>query len=158
MDTAAAIKMVPRCEDSDETWLAWANEWATLRASNLACTRISAASADFVLEETSFPLNPNGAVNGGMVSLAVDQVMGVLAIRTASTGTHPVTAVLQVHFHRPAYPPLTFGARLIPGGRNIRTVEVVVHDRDGRHCVTGTGTMASRSHADRRPEGDGAGE
>lgn len=158
MDTAAAIKMVPRRENSDETWLAWANDWATLRASNLACTRISAASADFVLEETSFPLNPNGAVNGGMVSLAADQAMGVLAIRTASTGTHPVTAVLQAHFHRPAYPPLHFHARLIPGGRNISTVEVVVDDRDGQHCVTAIGTMASRSYsADRRPEGDAPG-
>lgn len=147
MDTADAIKMVPPREESDETWLAWANDWATVRASNLACTRISPASADFLFEQSSFPLNPNGAVNGGMVSLVADLAMGVLAFRTASTGTHPVTAVLQVHFHRPAYPPLALRARLIPGGRNISTVEVVVDDRDGQHCVTATGTMAYRSHA-----------
>jgi GTP-dependent phosphoenolpyruvate carboxykinase len=53
---------------------------------------------------------------------------------------------------------LHFHARLIPGGRNISTVEVVVDDRDGQHCVTATGTMASRSYsADRRPEGDAPG-
>jgi uncharacterized protein (TIGR00369 family) len=143
MDTTTAIQRVPRREDSDDDWRTWANSYSTLRAARMTCTRIDDHSADFVLEDSFFPLNPNGAVNGGVVSLVADQAMGVLAIRTAAEGSLPATAVLQVHFHRPALAPLTLRANLIPGGRNIKTVEILVSDRDGQRCVTATGTMAS---------------
>jgi uncharacterized protein (TIGR00369 family) len=143
-DTSIAISQMPRKDDPHEAWLSWANEYATLRASRMVCIRIDHEGAEFVLEENPFPLNPNGAVNGGVVSLAVDQAMGVVAIRAADTGSAPVTAVLQVNFHRPAFGPLTLRARRIPGGRNISTVEVSVDDRDGQLCATAMGTMATR--------------
>jgi len=155
MDTATEILRVPNREDPDEEWMAWANSYSTLIAARMTCTRIDSQSADFLLKDSIFPLNPNGAVNGGMVSLVADQAMGVLAIRTAAERRLPVTAVLAVHFHRPALAPLTLHAQLIPGGRNIKTVEVVVMDRDGQRCVTATGTMAS-SHNPLDRVSDGA--
>jgi len=142
MDTKLGIEVMPAHEDPDDVWLGWANGYPTVRALNLTCTELAEQSATFSFDEVPFPPNPNGAVNGGMVALAADQVMGVLAARTAPTGSLPVTAVLNVQFHSPAYPPITFHAQVIPGGRFVQTVEVVAHDADGRRCSTATGTMA----------------
>jgi uncharacterized protein (TIGR00369 family) len=149
----SAIQGVPHLDDPEKNWLAWANNYSTLTASGLVCTRIDADSAEFVLNEARFPPNPNGAVNGGMVALVADQAMGVAAIRTTPAGQQPVTVVLETHFHRPAFTPLTLTASLVPGGRTIRTVQVVVRDRDGRQCATATGTMAATQTSARGPGG-----
>ncbi|MBP2389391.1 PaaI family thioesterase [Aeromicrobium fastidiosum] len=141
-DNQEAIQQLPRQDDAEQSWLDWANGYSTLAASGLTCTRIDADGADFVLDKANFPPNPNGAVNGGIVALVADQAMGVAAIRTAPAGRQPVTAVLETHFHRPAFAPLTLTASVIPGGRTIRTVQVVVRDKDGKHCASATGTMS----------------
>ena len=139
----SAIQRVPHQDDPEESWLAWANNYSTLTASGLVCTRIDVDSAEFVLDQARFPPNPNGAVNGGMVALVADQAMGVAAIRTTPVGQQPVTVVLETHFHRPAFVPLTLTASVVPGGRTIRTVQVIVRDEEGRQCATATGTMAT---------------
>ena len=142
MDTKLGIAAMPAHEDSDESWVEWANEYPTLRAVNLRCVEITLASAICVLDDVPFPLNPNGAVNGGMVALAADQVMGIMAARAAPTGSFPVTAVLNLQFHSPAQPPVTLHARTLPGGRFVTTVEVVAERADGVRCATAIGTMA----------------
>jgi uncharacterized protein (TIGR00369 family) len=142
MDTKLGIETMPAHEDSDEVWRQWATDYPTVRAINMLCSELTDGSATFALDDAAFPLNPNGAVNGGMVALAADQVMGVLAARTAPPGSVPVTAVLNVQFHSPAYPPLTFDAWVIPGGRFVQAIEVVARDVSGRRCSTATGTMA----------------
>ena len=152
MDTKLGIESMPEHEDTDDVWIDWATGYPTVRALNLKCTEIAAGSATFVFDDVPFPPNPNGAVNGGMVALAADQVMGVLAARTAPTGSVPVTAVLNVQFHSPAHPPLTLHAEVIPGGRFIQTVEVVARDVEGRRCSTATGTMAVGSPRRRAAE------
>jgi uncharacterized protein (TIGR00369 family) len=149
-DTLDAIHRVPAKDAPEESWLAWANNYSTLTAAGLVCTRIEAGSAEFTLEEARFPPNPNGAVNGGIVALVVDQAMGVAAIRSTPAGQQPVTIVLETHFHRPAFPPLTLTASLIPGGRTIRTVQVIVLDKNGQQCATATGTMAATPTPGRR--------
>jgi uncharacterized protein (TIGR00369 family) len=142
-DTLDAIHRVPAEDAPEASWLAWANTYSTLTAAGLVCTRIESGHAEFKLEEARFPPNPNGAVNGGVVALVADQAMGVAAIRSTPAGQQPVTVVLETHFHRPAFPPLTLTASLIPGGRTIRTVQVEVLDKNGRRCATATGTMAT---------------
>ena len=154
MDTQLGIARMPPHEDPDDVWLAWANEYPTLRAVNLTCLELQDGSATFLLGDVPFPPNPNGAVNGGFVALAADQVMGVLAARAAPTGSVPVTAVLNLAFHAPAIPPLTMSAEVVPGGRFVSTIEVIVRRADGARCCTATGTMAVGS-AQRRSSSRG---
>lgn len=71
--------------------------------------------------------------------------MGVLAARIGPTGSASVTVTLVVHYHAPAYGPLTFEGRVLAGGRTVRTIEVVTRGADGRRCSTATGTMAPRT-------------
>lgn len=142
MRTSEAIRGLPAQEDPDESWLSWTNDYPTVTEAGLRCVALEAGRGRFLFEGESFPLNPNGAVNGGMVALAADQVMGVVALRAAPTGAVPVTAALHTQFHSPAYPPLTFEGALLAGGRIVQAVEVIVRDAAGRRCATATGTMA----------------
>lgn len=154
MDTKLGIAAMPAHEDADETWREWADAYPTMRALNLTCCRVDGRTAVFELDQVPFPPNPNGAVNGGIIALAADQVMGVLAARVSPTGSVPVTAVLNVAFHAPAFPPVTLVAQAIPGGRFIQTIEVVAHGADGRRCSTATGTMAVGSSGRRSTMGE----
>jgi uncharacterized protein (TIGR00369 family) len=142
MDTTAGLRSLPCHEDPDEDWIAWADAYPTLSGAGLRCVTMGRTQASFEYVGTPFPLNPNGAVNGGIVALAVDQIMGVMGARVAPTGTMPVTAVLQVSYHSPAIEPLRMDATAVYAGRNLQTIEVVVHDARGRRCSSATGTMA----------------
>ena len=142
MDTTAQMRAIPRHEASDEEWRAWAEAYPTFTSAGLHCVEMGRRTATFAFDGTPFPLNPNGAVNGGIVALAVDQIMGVMGARIAPTGSMPVTAALTVHYHSPAIQPLRMEATALHGGRNIQTIEVAVHDARGRRCSTATGTMA----------------
>ncbi len=142
MDTTAGMRAIPRHEDSDDAWRTWADVYPSFSSAGLRCVEIAGDTAVFDFTETPFPLNPNGAVNGGIVALAADQVMGVLGARVAPTGSMPVTAVLNVQYHAPAIAPLRMKARALHSGRSLQTIEVVVHDARGRRCATATGTMA----------------
>lgn len=142
MDTTAGLRTLPRHEDPDADWVAWADAYPTFVGAGLRCLSMGRTQASFEYVGTPFPLNPNGAVNGGIVALAVDQIMGVMGARVAPTGSMPVTAVLQVQYHSPAIEPLRMDATAIHAGRNLQTIEVVVTDARGRRCSTATGTMA----------------
>lgn len=142
MDTTAGMRAMPRHEDPDDEWRAWADGYPSFASAGLRCVEISDTTAVFEFGGTPFPLNPNGAVNGGIVALAADQIMGVLGARLAPTGSMPVTAVLQVQYHSPAVAPLTLTAQAVHSGRTLQAIEVVVHDARGRRCSTATGTMS----------------
>lgn len=153
MDTSTAMATMPAHEDADDDWRAWADSYTTVRALNMQCTEMGERTATFVLDNVPFPANPNGAVNGGMIALAADQVLGVVSARVAPTGSMPATAVLSVVFHSPAFAPVTLTAEAVPGGRFIQTVEVLAVGADGRRCCTVTGTMAIGSPSRRSATG-----
>ncbi len=142
MDTTTSLRTMPRHDDPNDDWRTWADRHPSFVSAGLVCIEISHRTAVFEFSGTPFPLNPNGAVNGGIVALAADQVMGVLGARVAPTGSMPVTAVLQVQYHAPAVAPLTLEATAVHNGRTLQTIEVVVHDARGRRCSTATGTMS----------------
>lgn len=141
-DTDTGIRAMPAREDDDRAWMDWANAYPSVAAVGLRCTAISEASATFSLIEPPFPVNPNGSVNGGVLALAFDQIMGVAAGRAAPTGSMPATVSLNVSFHRPSRGPLRFESELIPGGRTVVVVHVVALDESRRRCASATGTMA----------------
>jgi len=142
MDTTARLRALPRHDDPDEDWIAWAEAYPTFAAAGLRCVTMGRTQASFEFVGTPFPLNPNGAVNGGIIALAVDQIMGVMGARIAPAGSMPVTAVLQVSYHSPAIEPLRMDAVVLHAGRSLQTIEVTVHDARGRRCSTATGTMS----------------
>ena len=142
MDTTTQMRAIPRHEDPDEDWQAWADVYPTFSSSGLRCVSMGGTEATFEFDGSPFPLNPNGSVNGGIVALVADQIMGVMGARIAPTGSMPVTAALTVHYHAPAIQPLRMVAKAVHGGRTLQTIEVVVHDARGRRCSTATGTMS----------------
>jgi uncharacterized protein (TIGR00369 family) len=128
---------------SDETvdWLTWANALPYCRDLGLECVELSATSGVFRMERSTLTPNPNGAVNGGTVVAAADQIMGALTMRMSSAGLLPATGSLHIQFHLPARAPLTFRATALGGGQRTKFVEVVVEDRNGNRCATSQGTM-----------------
>ena len=122
-------------------WVAWANELPFCRDLGLACAELNPTSAIFHMESSPLTPNPNGAVNGGIVAAAADQVMGALTMRMSARGLLPATGSLHIQFHLPARAPLTFRAAALGGGRRTKFVEVVVEDRNGNRCATSQGTM-----------------
>jgi len=128
-------------------WLAWANALPFCRDLGLVCVELNPASAIFHMERSTLTPNPNGAVNGGTVAAAADQVMGALTVRMSAEGLLPATGSLHIQFHLPAWAPLTFRGTGLGGGRRTKFVEVVVEDRNGNRCATSQGTMIAGGSA-----------
>lgn len=128
-------------------WRAWANALPFCRDLGLVCVEFDSASAIFQMERSTLTPNPNGAVNGGIVVAAADQVMGALTVRMSAEGLLPATGSLHIQFHLPAQAPLTFRATALGGGRRTKFVEVVVEDRNGNRCATSQGTMIAGGSA-----------
>ncbi|ORW23284.1 hypothetical protein AWC19_12055 [Mycobacterium palustre] len=93
------------------------------------------------MDRSTLTPNPNGAVNGGTVAAAADQIMGALTMRMSAAGLLPATGSLHIQYHLPARAPLTFRATALGGGQRTKFVEVVVEDRSGNRCATSQGTM-----------------
>jgi uncharacterized protein (TIGR00369 family) len=130
-----------------EDWPAWANTLPLCRDIGLVCVELDTESAVFRMERPALTPNPNGAVNGGVVAAAADQVMGALTRRTSDTGVLPATGSFHIQFHLPALAPITFRATSLGGGRRIKFVEVVVEDKYGNRCATSQGTMIAGGSA-----------
>jgi len=128
-------------------WLAWANALPYCRNLGLECVELAEGSATFRMERSTLTPNPNGAVNGGTVAAAADQIMGALTMRMSAPGLLPATGSLHIQFHLPAWAPLTFRATALGGGRRTKFVEVVVEDRNGNRCATSQGTMIAGGSA-----------
>lgn len=128
-------------------WMTWANSLPYCRDLGLTCVEFNATSAVFRLERSTLTSNPNGAVNGGTVAAAADQIMGALTMRMSAAGLLPATGSLHIQFHLPARAPLTFRATALGGGRRTKFIEVVVEDRNGDRCATSQGTMIAGGSA-----------
>jgi uncharacterized protein (TIGR00369 family) len=128
---------------TDADWLSWARTLPFCRDLGLECVHFTETSAVFRMERPVLTPNPNGAVNGGIVAAAADQVMGVMAMRVSAEGQLPATGSLHIQYHSPALAPITFRAKPLGGGRRMKFVEVVVEDRNGNRCATSQGTMVA---------------
>jgi uncharacterized protein (TIGR00369 family) len=140
-DTGAGVPWWnPRTDDATD-WLTWANALPFCRDVGLVCLELEGASAVFRMERPALTPNPNGAVNGGVVAAAADQVMGALIRRISGNGQLPATGSMHIQFHSPALAPLTFRVASLGGGRRTKFAEVVVEDRNGNRCATSQATM-----------------
>jgi uncharacterized protein (TIGR00369 family) len=134
----------PTPESSSEDWRSWADGLPMSRWCGLRCLDIGHGRYECVMDESPLALNPNGGVNGGATAAVADHCMGVVAMTVLSPTAVGLTAALTAEYHRPAYPPLTFKARVTSHGSTLLFVQVDVEDRQGRLCVRGQGTMVTR--------------
>lgn len=147
MPSASAQMPTPPPVGAWAQWRRWADALPNLGELGLRCDEVGAGQAVLTLEESVLSLNPNGAVNGGLVCAAADQAMGVVALTALDPGSLPATATLHAEFLRPAFAPLTFRAAVSQRGRRLVFVSVDVEDSSGRLCVRFTGTMAAQSQS-----------
>jgi len=106
----------------------------------LTCASIARGGVRMTLEESILPLNPNGAVHGGLVIGIADHVMGMAAMTVTEPGQAVATVTLTGNFQRPARLPLTFDALVENAGRTVAFVSLTVHDGAGRACCRCIGT------------------
>jgi uncharacterized protein (TIGR00369 family) len=135
-----------------EQWIGWANNLPLCRDLGMRCVEFDEASAVFVMERPALTPNPNGAVNGGIVAAAADQVMGAVTLRMSRKGMLPATGSLHIQYHRPALAPITFRAASLGGGNRTKFVEVIVEDRFGTRCATSQGTMIAGGSKAKLPQ------
>lgn len=129
--------------DTDADWLSWVHTLPFCRDLGLVCEEFTAEVAVFRMARPVLTPNPNGAVNGGIVVAAADQVMGAMAMRVSDPGQLPATGSLHIQYHLPALAPLLFRATPLGGGRRMKFIEVVVEDANGNRCATSHGTMVA---------------
>ncbi|WP_009475990.1 PaaI family thioesterase [Rhodococcus sp. JVH1] len=141
----------PRPGADERLWLDWANGMAVSACLGLECTRIDVGRASFVMAASPWPLNPNGAVHGGLVLAAADHCFGAVTVRSISGDRLPVTATLTSEFHLPNLAPLAFDAQVDRIGRSLAFVRVAVYDAEGRLTTKVNGAMAVGALA--RPSG-----
>lgn len=140
----------PGPDASFAEWATWANGTAQLRGLGITCTTVGDGTAEFTVPTVPYTPNPNGSVNGGMLSAIADNAMGIITAMSCPPGYLAATASLHIQFHRPAHAPLGLRAQLLPGGSRVKFVEVAIRDRAGAHCATAQGTMIVGGAA--RPE------
>ncbi|MER5538913.1 hypothetical protein [Streptomyces mirabilis] len=67
MEQALGPQAAPPPHGGDwRKWIDWANEQPVSQAMGLHCALIEAGRAEIVLDRGPWPLNPNGAVHGGL--------------------------------------------------------------------------------------------
>lgn len=127
---------------SEDDWRAWVENQSVSQVMGLTCESTAPGHVRVVLTDAYWPLNPNGAVHGGMVIAWADQCFGLVASTALRPGQVPATATLTAEFLRPALPPLTFDAKVDRAGRSLAFISVEVFDKDERLCTKVVGTMS----------------
>lgn len=141
--TASISELVPPpYGGSEDDWRAWVENQSVSRVMGLTCESTEAGRVRVVLTDAHWPLNPNGAVHGGMVIAWADHCFGLVASTALRAGQVPATATLTSEFLRPALPPLTFDAKVDRAGRSLAFISVDVFDKDQRMCAKVVGTMS----------------
>jgi uncharacterized protein (TIGR00369 family) len=141
--TISTAELIPPPDGgSQEDWRAWAESLPASRVMGLSCELAEEGHVRVVLNDAHWPLNPNGAVHGGMVAAWADHCFGLVASTSLGAGQVPATATLTVEFIRPALPPLAFDARVDRSGRSLAFISVDVLDRANRLCAKVIGTMS----------------
>ncbi|WP_345415455.1 PaaI family thioesterase [Pseudonocardia xishanensis] len=90
----------------DEDWLAWAATSPGSTALHIVPTRLDLDGVRLYVDESATPLNPNGAVHGGIVAAICDQAISLAIMRRMPGGRAIVTGTLNLEYLRPALPRL----------------------------------------------------
>ena len=123
-------------------WTAWASDLPASMFMHIRPSYVEPGRAVARLEDSIWPLNPSGAVHGGLVLAVADHVGGMSAMTVMEPGEFCATATLASQFLRPAILPLEFDATVMRSGRTLAFVSLDVVGRDGRLCTKFSGTWS----------------
>ena len=88
-------------------------------------------------EFTDETLNPDGSVQGGMMTSMLDDVTALLLIIKSNASIYPSSTNLHSHHHRPLFKgKVTAKAFLIKQGKTIASVRGEIYDDKGRLATT----------------------
>ena len=88
-------------------------------------------------EFTDETLNPDGSVQGGMMTSMLDDVTALLLIIKSNATIYPSSTNLHSHHHRPLFKgKVTAKALLIKQGKTIASVRGEIYDGKGRLATT----------------------
>ena len=82
-------------------------------------------------------LNPDGSVQGGMMTAMLDDVTALLIIINSNATLYPSSTNLHSHHHRPLFKgTVTAKAHLIKMGKTIATVKGEIYNAQGKLTTT----------------------
>ncbi len=126
-----------------EAMRTWFNKVAILRRLNVEIVRLEPGHSWLELKPTEDMRNPNGAVNGALLSALIDQAGGAAVSSLVEPDEYPSTMDLAIHFLTGAFrAPIVAECRVLRRGRRHAWVTVEVRDAEGKLCAHGTGTWA----------------
>ena len=128
----------------DSAWvLDWYNGLAPLRIIGMRAVGVGVGWSRAELDPPDDLRNPNGAVNGGVLSSFIDQTGGLTVAGTIRDSETAATIELGIHFLRAAKrTPLTATAHVVRRGRSFMFLSIEVEDDHGQACLNATGTWA----------------
>jgi uncharacterized protein (TIGR00369 family) len=102
--------------------------------------KLVAYNEDYLELDGEFPdetLNPDGSVQGGMMTSMLDDVTALLLIIKSNATIYPSSTNLHSHHHRPLLKgKVKAKAYLIKQGRTIASVRGELYDSEGRLATT----------------------
>lgn len=126
-----------------ESLRAWFNELPIVRMLSAHCLELAPGHACVRLHPPADQLNPNGAVNGGVIAAVADITAGFAVAASGPASEQSATTDLSLHFMAAARAlPLTVEADLVRRGRRNAVIGVRVLGADGSLCAVATGTWA----------------
>ncbi|MGH3629773.1 MAG: PaaI family thioesterase [Sciscionella sp.] len=135
----AAVHRRPPAGANWGRWRDWARTQPAITALGLEPRQFGDGRAVFDLPGSILPLNPNGAVNGGLVAAVVDQVGAMAAATRAAPGHAVLTCVLNIEYLEPARLPLVGVGTVVRSSSTLVFTHIEMFS-GGRICSSASGT------------------
>jgi uncharacterized protein (TIGR00369 family) len=129
----------------------WFNAMPIMRTLSARVEALAPDGVTVVVTPPAGELNPNGAVNGGILAAVADVTGGFAVSVGGPDSEYQSTSDLTLHFMRAALAhPLTARATVLRRGRRHVVVQIEIRDAGGELCAVATGTwvlMPGSPHA-----------
>jgi uncharacterized protein (TIGR00369 family) len=127
------------------------NAMPIMRTLSARVEQLAAEGATVTVAPPAEELNPNGAVNGGILAAVADVTGGFVVSAGGPETEYQSTSDLTLHFMRAALAhPLTARSVVLRRGRRNVVVQIEIRDAEGELCTIATGTwvlMPGSPHA-----------
>ncbi|MGO4385510.1 PaaI family thioesterase [Specibacter sp. RAF43] len=116
--------------ESPEAWAEWAERLPSSEVVGLRVRHSEPGYVELELGNDSL-LNPNGAVNGGVIAAASDQACALALLTLLPPWWVAVTTTLNIEYRRPAMLPLVFKSRVTRYSRTLAFIEADLTGANG---------------------------
>lgn len=141
----AAQHFVQPTGDDWTAWKAWAQASAGTPALGLEVREIADGLAVADIRDSITPLNPNGAVHGGLVAAIIDQIGSLATVTRVPAGHGLATCTLNVEYLRPAKLPLVAVGRVVRSSRSVIFTHIEVRS-GGDVAASASGTWLPKPY------------